>query len=333
MKNLIVIILLLLKSIYSVAQDYHFSQINSIPLFINPANTGNFSGDLRILSNYRSQWQGIGEPYQTATFSTDFSILKNKLNYENKVAIGVAALFDKSSGGLLKSNHISASLAYHLFFDKTKINKLSFGFQSSIINKLIDIQNVSFASQFSSNGFNLSIPSNQFFTGNQKSYFDLSAGLNFDHSQDDYSISFGIGLYHLNNPEYSFLGVSNYNIPLRVNYNFGGSIALGLNGKLFGSVLYSQMSSESDALVGLMYAHDLSNSYHDIQFRIGSSFRVNESYIPYIGYVYDRMHIGFSYDIVNPYLINYSNINRSLELSVGFQLSDKSSIRKAIPWY
>jgi len=66
---------------------------------------------------------------------------------------------------------------------------------------------------------------------------------------------------------------------------------------------------------------------------VTSLFRVNESYIPYIGYVYDRMHIGFSYDIVNPYLINYSNINRSLELSVGFQLSDKSSIRKAIPWY
>ena len=329
----IVIIFFFLKSINVSAQDYHFSQINAIPLLLNPANTGNFSGDVRVLSNFRSQWQGIGEPYQTGTVSTDFSVMKNKVTYENNVAIGLAGLFDKSSGGLLKSNHIAASIAYHLFFDKTKMNKLSMGFQGAVVNKVLDIQNISFASQFSSNGFDLSIPSNQFFTGNQQSYFDLSAGVNFEHTNDEYSYNVGVGLYHLNSPKYSFLTISDYNFPIRLNYSMGGSAAVGVSGKLYASVLYSQMSAESDAIVGLMYSHDLSSSYHDIFFRIGSSFRVNESFIPYIGYVYDKMHIGFSYDIVNPYLINYSKNNRSLELSVGFQLSDKSNIRKAIPWY
>jgi len=330
------LILFLLTFFYFVkgySQEYHFSQYSTTPLLINPANTGNYKGSVRVSSNYRSQWQGIGEPFQTGTISTDFSILKRISVNENKVALGLVGFFDKSSGGLLKTNSFAASLAYHLFLDKSKSNKLSIGFQTGISNKYLDFQNITFANQFTSNGFDLSIPSNQIFTGSQKSYLDISTGLNFSHIQDEFSYFFGFAFYHLNEPKFSFLGDEKNSIPLRTNVNLGGETLIGQNGKLQGSALFSLVGPATDVLVGLTYAHEMSNNFHDIELRFGTSFRINESFIPYIGYTYDQLQIGISYDIVNPYLVNYNAANRSLELSLVFQLADKESIRKLIPWY
>jgi type IX secretion system PorP/SprF family membrane protein len=249
------------------------------------------------------------------------------------MAIGLVGLYDNSSGVLLKTNSFAASLAYHLFLDKSKSNKLSIGFQTGVSNKYLDFQNITFANQFTSNGFDLSIPSNQIFTGSQKSYLDISTGLNFSHIQDEFSYFFGFAFYHLNEPKFSFLGDDKNSIPLRTNVNLGGAALIGQKGKLQGSALFSLVGPATDVLVGLTYAHELSNNFHDIQLRFGSSFRVNESFIPYIGYTYDQLQIGISYDIVNAYLVNYNAANRSLELSIVFQLDDKAGIRKLIPWY
>ena len=52
------------------AQDIHFSQFDETPLLLNPANTG-IHHDLRVITNYRDQWQSIGAPYKTFAFAAD----------------------------------------------------------------------------------------------------------------------------------------------------------------------------------------------------------------------------------------------------------------------
>ena len=70
--------LLITFSLFSVsdllAQDIHFSQIFETPLLRNPALSGLFSGDLRIQSVYRSQWNSITNAYQTGSANVEYKI-------------------------------------------------------------------------------------------------------------------------------------------------------------------------------------------------------------------------------------------------------------------
>ena len=56
------------------AQDIHFSQLHSVPVFLNPANTGILNHDFRVCNNYRNQWSKIDFPYHTYYLSVDGSV-------------------------------------------------------------------------------------------------------------------------------------------------------------------------------------------------------------------------------------------------------------------
>ena len=52
-------------------QDIHWTQFNDNQLFQNPANAGNFNGDLRFIGNFKDQWRSVTVPFSTFSFSID----------------------------------------------------------------------------------------------------------------------------------------------------------------------------------------------------------------------------------------------------------------------
>ena len=70
-KSFILGVVLLSSAIISLetatAQDPSFSQFFSSPLNINPALTANINSEWRGISNFRHQWAGVGQPYNTGT--------------------------------------------------------------------------------------------------------------------------------------------------------------------------------------------------------------------------------------------------------------------------
>ncbi|MEO6357893.1 MAG: type IX secretion system membrane protein PorP/SprF, partial [Ferruginibacter sp.] len=76
MKNDVHIILccmfVLLSSLQVAGQDIHFSQFFETPLLRNPALGGLFSGDIRLQSVYRTQWQSVTVPYQTVSLNGEY---------------------------------------------------------------------------------------------------------------------------------------------------------------------------------------------------------------------------------------------------------------------
>jgi type IX secretion system PorP/SprF family membrane protein len=317
---LIFIYILDSQTLYS--QDYHFSQLENTKMTLNPANTGNFSGKIRLLSLYRSQWEKIGEPFQTGLFYLDFPILKKRLKESNYLAVGFSGMFDKSSGGLLKSNEFSASVAYHLYLDKEKFHKISAGFQTAFSSRKIDFQNISFANQFSSFGFDLSLPNNQNFISTLSNNFDFSSGFLYSYNSEQGGIYIGCGIFNLNQPNVSFLGDNKNTLPLRYNWQFGANKLFETNGELKFQSLMSLMGKESDLTFGLSYNHTIENYYHNMKIEIGSFFRLNESFIPYLGYSYDSFQIGLSYDIVKPSLTVNNFNNQSFEISLLFHFHE-----------
>src|SRR6188768_749359 len=66
------LVLFLAFSQNASSQDIHFSQIFETPLLRNPALAGLFTGDVRIQSVYRNQWNSVTVPYQTTSLSGEF---------------------------------------------------------------------------------------------------------------------------------------------------------------------------------------------------------------------------------------------------------------------
>ena len=89
-------------------QDIHFTLFNSSPLYLNPANTGNFNGDWRLTGTYRNQWSALSDPFSTAAvgFDKQFYLLNQTL------AFGLTFINDESGSVALSVNELFGSLSY-----------------------------------------------------------------------------------------------------------------------------------------------------------------------------------------------------------------------------
>jgi type IX secretion system PorP/SprF family membrane protein len=317
----------------SYAQDPHFSQYFTSPLTLNPANTGNFVGPSRLTSNFRNQWQGIGKPYITGTASFDSELFKDREYKNDKLAIGVTTLYDRTSGGLLTSNYIAASLGYHFDLDDEGRNKLSVGFQGSFASKRLDYTKISFADQFTSNGFDLNLPSNQTFGLGTLSYGDINAGLMYNYNDEEGSFYVGASAYHLTRPKESFLNDDMNRIPIRYTVHSGGSFNIGLDGSIYGSGLFMSQGNISQAVIGLAYGKKISSTLDDIRVFAGAWYRNKDAVIPYLGYIYNNFQFGLTYDINISQLNSSLSRYRSFEVSMIYVFLDKSQYRRFVPWY
>ena len=337
-RNNVYVVLIMVSCIWMslgdlFAQDPHFSQYFSSPLTVNPANTGNGYGSGRLVMNYRNQWQGIGNPYLTGTASYDGEILKDKIGSGNKLAIGVMGMFDKTADGGLVSNYAGLSLGYHLWLDDEDIHRLSIGFQSTLVNRHLDFSKLTFESQFSSGGFNISIPPSQNFSSGNINYVDFNTGLLYTMMGERSSFYLGGSYYHITKPNESFLGATNQRLSPRLNLSIGGSADIGEVDRILYSGLLMNQASVTTALFGAAYEKFIDSNAEEMCFYLGGWYRVNDAFIPYVGYRLNDMQLGLTYDVTTSSLNLSGTRNRSIELSFQYIIPDKSSQKKFVPWY
>src|SRR5215216_1986707 len=99
MKNLLLkftwgIFFTVIYNLTSFCQDIHFSQFFEAPLLRNPALAGIFSGDLRIQGVYRTQWNSVTVPYQTASLNGEYKLPIGKS--DDFLTLGGEILYDKA---------------------------------------------------------------------------------------------------------------------------------------------------------------------------------------------------------------------------------------------
>lgn len=315
------------------AQDPHFSQYFASPLTQNPAHTGNYDYPSRLAMNFRSQWQGIGQPFLTGTASFDAQLFREKMGERNKLAAGFLGLFDQTSGGLYRGNYLAASVGYHIILDEDYTEQLSIGFQGSLVNKRLDANRISFAEQFVGSGFDLSRPSYQNFQNTAIGYFDVNAGILYSKTAEKASFYAGASAYHLGRPRESFLGNRDMFVDIRYTAHLGGTLNVSKHSQLMGTFQYMGQGTARQSLAGLAYGYQLDSEYQDIVFYLGSWYRFGDAFIPYLGYRYSNLQFGLSYDVTTSGL-NLSNTrNRSLELSLIYHFLDNSEYRRMVPWY
>lgn len=287
-----------------MAQDPAFSQFFASPLTLNPALTGKLNGLVRAAGNYRNQWPTVNNAFITSTISVDGNIFKDRLPETDAWGIGIVAMDDKTASGILTSNYVSISTAYHKGLDADGLHQISVGFQGTYASSFLDGKRLNFQDGLQIDGTWLPSPTEAVNSEELTiHYFDVNAGVLYNGSLNgDNDVYLGASLYHINRPKESFLGDDNIILPMRFTAHGGGFFPSsdGVS-TLYVSGLYSRQASASEYVFGGAVELNVNNNQDPpTNFYIGSWVRfsnVTDAIIPYIGLDFGNFSLGLTYDI------------------------------------
>ena len=330
--SLIILLLLpwLLTPLTAEAQDIHFTQFEASPLTLNPAHTGHFDGDWRLMNIHRRQWAAIGVPFLTTGVGYDRPFYL----YNERASGGVIFINDRSGDARLTVNKIYLSGAIH---KKIAFHEFHWGLQVGYVNKSFSLDNFTFPSQYDRNigQFNNQVNSQESGINNQLSYLDLNTGIIWSKAFKGFRPEVGLALFHFNRPNESFTGAEN-RLPSRQVVHVGGQI--DLTDKYYFSPLFLYMAHSratnmlTGGHLGMKWQGNpaIRGIYAGSLFRDG--FRRNtDAYALIFGIQFRQVRVGASYDVNISELKTATNNQGGWEFSLIYTAPSTVLKKNAIP--
>lgn len=300
------------------AQDHIYSQFYNAPLYLNPALTGQFDGDIRLNMMYRNQWTSLDGTLSYLHASADLNI--------PDFAGGLGLQFNRSTEGtaFLVKNNVAASYSYSVGSDDFV---LSFGIQAGFTNRQINWNKLVFSDQIDDRLGYIpgSISNAQLPDQAHKLFFDPGAGINLVYG----SFMAGVGMYHINQPDESFSGAqaklprrialnASYRLPLTRNYTYGSDEG----SYLIPSVVYYKQTNLSSWSAGAQFKYKGVNT--GLWYRTAGEGGPDAIVVSLIFDLFngrkngENLRLGFSHDATTS-KINYTNTSGTTEASVSYQ--------------
>ena len=315
------------QSIHS--QDPLFTQFYSNPIYLNPAFSGSNKCP-RIVSNYRNQWSGLSGNFITTAIAYDQG--SEFLNG----GFGIMLISDQISN-TLKTNEVSFSYAYHQNVSRNFV--INYGFQSTFIQKSVDVSNLTFSDMIDSRrGFVFS--TKDVVSGEPVNVLDFSAGI-IGYSDKFY---LGFSTHHLSEPSISFINngfLSSEKNKLSRRYTFHGGTEIQLNKSSLNddnsikesfspSFIYSKQGEFQQLNLGVYYKRGI--------YIVGGWFRFHpavlklssDSFILTLGIQGKLIRIGYSYDFTTSELSFYSGGSNELSLALKLYCKPKKKSIRAM---
>ena len=177
----------LLMQFTGMSQDFHLSQYNANPLYINPALTGlraNEDWDYRLNANYRQQWDKFTKkPFVTSAVGFDLPV-------SSKFSLGEFVANNQGAGGAINTLNVMSSVAYSITGKNSggDVQNLSVGFQLGFLQKSLNPANLVFDSQYSASDpdvFDSHLPSGENFSQTIMFNLDANFGVCYKYSGVD----------------------------------------------------------------------------------------------------------------------------------------------------
>lgn len=286
------------------AQDVHFSQFYSSPLYLNPAMTGVFEGDYRVTSDYRGQWASITDPYKTFSVSFDMAVLRK--DKENGLGAGIYFYNDKAGTTKMGKTLAGLSLAYNAELNQEFF--LSAGIMTAYVQRSISNDNLKWINQFDGVNYNQNISSGEQGMNDNFAYIDLAGGFLWTYmpsAKPDIKSSAGFAFSHINRPNESYyIGTTN---PLSPKYVIHGEIQNTLKNtnitvipRFFAA--FQRPSKEIVAGMLIKYEPGMTSEYSralaSSSVYFGGHYRWNDAIILNFAFDYKKnLSVGISYDI------------------------------------
>ena len=314
MKKRITILIAILNLIFTFSvrsQDLHLSQFFETPLLRNPALAGIFTGDVRVQTVYRDQWNSVTSGYRTGSLSGEYKVPVGK--GDDYVTWGMQLFYDRAGTVSFTQTKILPALNYHKSISSEKNTYLSLGFMGGWVQHSIDLSKVTTNSQYDQMGLGENI------TDPTYSYLDGSVGMSLNsvmNSNPDNNYYIGAAYHHFNRPRNSFY--KDKNIEINPKWVFSGGIKLAGNEYSYVSIEadHSRQGSFKETVFGAMYAYKI-GAYPDepdYVLSFGTFMRWNDALIPVIKLDYHPFSVSLSYDA------NISKLKPSSHGRGGFEI-------------
>ena len=314
-------------SVSSYAQDIHFSQFDETQLQLNPADAG-VQHDVRVVTNYKNQWQTVGSPYKTFALSADTRLLRGKKHH---LGLGIDFFSDKAGDAYLKSNQVNLSLSG--IITVSQYSSISAGLMSGLAQRSITVDGLQWGNQYDGMAYNGALPTGETVTPQSFNFVDLGAGMEYNYGNSEMYISannarrvnIGVSIFHPHNPTYTFYG-DNTQI-LHTKYVFHGNAAIGVkntNLVLKPSYMIFLQGGVKEITPGLTFQYILQEGSKytgrkkPAAFSIGGYYRVGDAFIAVAKFEYSNYAIGFSYDVNMSKLRTVSKARGGFEVSLRF---------------
>jgi type IX secretion system PorP/SprF family membrane protein len=309
-RNIWICLISLLVSLQGNCQDIHWSQVNENELFLNPANTGNFKGDIRLHGQLRNQWRSVTIPYSTYLIAID-----KPYKRDSSFAIGGTFFFDQAGDGQLRTiesiGMLSKKLNLSGGFDGTLTLAAQIGFNYKSINQAAFY----FDNQFNGILFDPSLPTNEIPYNAQKLTATIGLGTLYDKQLNPNDrISIGISTFNLNRPNQGFLSAKSPR-DMRLCLYTSVSKKIGSNLALLPSIFFSTQGKYHALILGsdLNYSLDKTQNF---SITGGLSSRMLDALILKLGATYNSTSCSLSYDINYSTLIPASNFRGGIEFAL-----------------
>lgn len=289
--------------------DPHFSQYYADPLWLNPALTGVFNGDLRVAGNFRSQWGTVDNPYSSTALSADYRAT-------SKIGVGLNIL--NQSAGSAGYNYLAAygSASYGIIVSSDSYQHVNFGLQAGIINRNFNMNKFEFGSQFDPTiGFNPSLPSLENFNSTNTTVFDANAGVFYydGNPLKTANLFGGISVNHIAPAKDPFSTTVNAKIPLRYDLHAGVRIQASEGFSITPHALFIRQQNNQILALGA-YTRFLVKGEDGLL--LGAMYRLHDANVVTVGYNFNNFVLGASYDINSSSLKRATNGQGGLELSL-----------------
>ena len=310
-------------------QDIHFSQFESSPLNLSPAQTGDFDRDFRAVMNHRNQWQSVTVPYLTIAASFEGKTYKISSIEPDFIAYGLLLNADKAGDGNLGTTQLKFSTAYHHLFRGNMLQSMAFGLNVGYNYQSIDYTKFYFGSQFNGFQYDKNLYSGEVFQSNKLSFWDFSTGLQVSGKMDTIGFTFGIVYNHLNHPQQSFNDIPQSKLDGKFNTYLFVSWKLNTNNYLLPSLIYYRQGVLNEMDFGGIFKHHTQQlAFPNIY--AGGWIRWKDAAIVKAGFDYRNVTFGISYDINYSKLYVASRGYGGYEISVIYQF-DKN-IKSDMPY-
>ena len=313
------------------AQDIHFSQYYASPTSLNPAETGFFDGNWRFTNNYRTQWSAIGIPYKTISAGFDKPF---KLRKGSKIGLGVFFVNDKSGSSMLTVNKLFLSGNYITTIDDN--HTFGIGAQIGYVVKSFTLNGLTVPSQFdeTSGVFNTDMPNNIDTWDENINYPDFNFGITYKGKAGNIKPFGGVALFHINNPQESFLRTDN-KLPIRLVIHGGLDYALRENIIIRPNLLTMYHKRAGDWVIGSLGYYLMSEkSLIDRAFggiHMRTSLNTIDAAIFTGGISLYGFDVGLSYDINVSKLNAATNSRGAFEISIIYKDISKTLTKIALP--
>lgn len=330
--------LLHLISVRSYAQDAHFTQLDKTISYLNPAMTGNFDGFAKITAQHRSQWINTGTAFTTSYMMGEMNFGKKKRGLKSYAGLGAYFLNDIAGASKigLRTGGISASGNVPLSVNQW----ISGGLNLSFNQRVIDLSNVTFLSQWDGTTLNPNQNSGENLNYSNDLYPDAGMGMafNFQESSDaafnskNFKFQAGISFQHLNRPKMNFTSLEQDRLAIKTLIHAHSSFGVTSVSNVELTVAQFFQGPHKETLIGTFLKTKLKEASHftslvSAQYMtIGTYFRTTMDVCPYFALDLGPFRMGIAYDL------NFRNVTRdsyrhSFEIQLAYLFSKRNTLK------